>query len=159
MKYFKAIPIAVKPYINWSEWASNLADLTAMGENDNPLILPENEKPAFISGVCPLKIVGGELVARTSGEMAEFEAEYVQETTIRESKGKIKDIEDGTFTYSGNTFPMHEAARLRYLSVANITPSDQRFMKMDGTVVTIAEANLPAFLDKFYKEILVITNV
>lgn len=159
MRYLKAFEIEEKPLIQWNPWANSLEQLTAQGDQDDPLIMPENLIPANQFGVCPLKIVGGELVERTGPEMAAFETEYETETTIAENKGKIKDINEGSFGYSGNSFPMHEAARLRYMAIAlDSTATDTAFMNVDGVGILIVEANLPAFLTAYHKQIQAYTN-
>lgn len=159
MKFYKAFESETKPFIRWMGWAKNIDELILMGEADNPLILPAELLPDYIYSVCPYKIVDGELVNRTEAEMAVFEAEFEERTSFITEANKINDINKATFNHAGNFYPMHEAARLRYFAIAGDAPGNQNFMTVTGAVITILEADLPTFLNKFYKEIQLITNV
>ncbi|MBS1535301.1 MAG: hypothetical protein JST78_09505 [Bacteroidetes bacterium] len=160
MRYLKAVEISEKPFIQWHGWAKSLQELQALGEEDNPLILAENLVPEYQFGVCPLKIVGGVLVERSTGEMAEFEAEYLAEQTQIVEQNKINDINSATFVYASKQFPMHEAARLRYFAIGLYTGStgDVDFLATDGTIVTVTNSNKTLFLYEFYKKIQELTS-
>ncbi|MEG3973474.1 hypothetical protein QT970_02495 [Microcoleus sp. herbarium8] len=82
MNYYKAIPIAAKPLIQWATWANDEAELALLAESERNLILAENDIPANQFGVCPLEIVGGELVQRTLGAMRIFEAEFIEANQV-----------------------------------------------------------------------------
>ena len=160
MKFYKATETDVRPFIYWNGLAANsIDDLIALGLADDPLVLPDELRPDFQFGVCPLKIVDGELVERTEIEMDAFEVAYNQRQAVSAEATKVELINRGKFNHAGNFYPMHEAARLRYFAIAADAPGNQNFMTVTGTVVTVLEADLPTFLNKFYKEIQVITNV
>ena len=57
MRYFKAFETIEKPLIIWNLWADTFEKLVEMGEDDNPLILPEEDVPATQFGVCPFKLL------------------------------------------------------------------------------------------------------
>ena len=159
MKFYKADPIAEKPFIRWNEVAKNIDELIALGLENDPLILPYELVPSYQFAVCPLKIEAGELVPYTLIEMNAFEASFDVRQSIIAEADKIKDINKGTFLHAGNLYPMHEVARLRYMACALDAPANQNFMDVTGVVRTILEADLPTFLNKYYKEIQLITNV
>lgn len=159
MKYYLAVEIEEKPYIQWHLWANSIEELAEMEEFENPLIVAASARPEYIFGVCPLKIVAGELVERTVPEMETFEVEFSQKETIDDNKGKLKDINNGSFGFSGNSYPMHESARLRYMAIAlDSSATDTAFMNVDGVGILIAEANLPGFLTAYHKQIQAYTN-
>lgn len=80
MIYFKAKELQDKPFIQWESVALSLKELQDLGLDDDPLIVSESDIPDFIFGVCPYKIVEGQLVERTAQEMNEFEIEYNTKT-------------------------------------------------------------------------------
>lgn len=80
MIYFKAKELQNKPFIQWESVALSLKELQDLGLDDDPLIIAESDIPDFIFGVCPYKIVEGQLVERTTQEMDEFEIEYNTKT-------------------------------------------------------------------------------
>lgn len=94
MRYFKAIEKPTKPFITWHSWANSLQELTQMQEQNNPLILPETQVPAFEFGVCPLKIVNGGLEQRTTVEMEQFELEYTNLLAQKEIEFKRKELKE-----------------------------------------------------------------
>lgn len=159
MRFYKAIEIADSPFMYWNEVAPNIDKLIEYGYENDPLVLPEELIPDQEYGIWSVKIVDGELVNRTAPEMAIFATEYNYRVLVNEQAKKINEIERGKFNHAGNFYPMHEAARLRYFAIAADAPGNQNFMTVTGTVVTVLEADLPTFLNKFYKEIQLITNV
>lgn len=162
MQFFKAILVPHAPYVRWALWAHSLDEIIAMGEQDNPLIIPDELRPEYLFDgmVCPMKIVDGELVDLNSGEVDAFEAIYEQRQAVGENSLLIKDINRGTFNYAGKTYPLHDAARARYMAIGLDTPhTNSNFMTTSGEVVTIAAADVPAFMSQFYKGVQLITNV
>lgn len=159
MKYFLAIEIIQKPFIRWAGWANSIEELAELGEFQNPLIVAENLIPAYLFGVSPLKIVAGELVDRTVEEMATFETEYLVRVSVAAESTKIAQINASSFAYGGNQYPMHEAARLRYMAIENDNPADTNFMNIAGQIITIPAANLGLFFTQYYKQIQLITNL
>ena len=138
MKFYKAVATDDRPFIYWNGLAANnIDDLIALGLADDPLVLPDELLPNFQYGVCPLKIVGGELVERTEIEMDAFEVAYNQRQAVAAEATKIEQINRGKFNHAGNLYPMHEAARLRYMACAFDDPANQNFMDVTGVVHNI----------------------
>ncbi len=159
MNYYKAFSLANKPYVNFSLWAKSLAELTAMGEASNPLIVTENNLPALVSGVYPVYISDGALVARTTQEMLDFKNEYDLKQLLRNQASTINDINSGTFVYSGNTFAMDEAFRLRLQAVTILVPSSSDYLNIAGNVITISSANFTAFSNAYYTKLKNLTEI
>ncbi|GEP52389.1 hypothetical protein FNO01nite_30610 [Flavobacterium noncentrifugens] len=157
MRFVKAFPDPDRPIIRWALWANNLEELTAMGDVNNPLILPENEVPENIYGVCPLKFDNGILVARDEIEMETYQVVFEQKSAILTAAESIQTIGSDKFTYGSNDYPMHQAAQLRYAAVA-ASPKGIDMMNVKGEIVHIASANLSAFLNAYYDKIIEITN-
>lgn len=101
---FRAIEIPNKPYIVWEQW-------TGMPD---ALTVDEGDIPTNVSGICPLKIEGGSLVARTTGEMATAAAEYSSQMAMQAYASRVIALNADTFTYDSKQFPMFETARLMY---------------------------------------------
>jgi len=76
MRYFKAAEKEQKPFITWNLWAENEQELELLEDKNSPLILQEKDIPKYIYGICPLKIMEGNLVNRTQEELAQLEAEF-----------------------------------------------------------------------------------
>lgn len=159
MKYFKAFEIAEKPLIVWSLWANSEQELINMEEDDNPLILPEDEVPPVEYGVCPLKIVGGELVDRTTIEMEAFETEYIAENFLIDQANKLIDVNTGSFNFDSLAFPMDERSRLFYYGLEMKTPAGNvKCMTVDGSLYTLLNAEISNFLGAYYTQLLVLTQ-
>ena len=159
MRYFKAVETTEKPLIIWNLWADSFAKLTEMGEDDNPLILPEDEVPLAEYGVCPLKIVGGELVNRTTIEMEAFEAEFNSDNFLMDQRAKLTQVNNGSFTYDSQTFPMDERSRLFYHGIDRKPPvGDVKCMTIDGDLYNLSNANITAFLGAYYTQLIVLTQ-
>ncbi|WP_445720216.1 hypothetical protein [Flavobacterium sp.] len=160
MRYFKAFETIAKPLIIWNLWADSLEKLTEMGEDDNPLILPEDDVPATVYGVCPLKIVDGELVNRTSLEMSEFETEYGIEKDLIDQFSLLNFINTGTFDFDFGTFPMDERSRLLYDALNNTTTAipDTLIMNFEGKPYTLTNANKTGFLEAYYAKLLLLST-
>ena len=155
MRYFKAYEQTEKPLIVWSLAASTTQELETLGLDDDPLILAEDDLPEPIFGVCPLKIVAGELVARTIQEMDAFETEYNQETFLLSQSAKLDNINSGIFAYDTEEFPMDERSRIFYEAIAAKTPGgDIKLMTVNGTLYNLLNANIDAFLAAYYSELI-----
>ena len=151
MRYFKAFEIVEKPLIKWEKWADSLAQLTAMGEEDNPLILAEEDIPAIEFGICPLKIVTGHLVARTSPEMDEYESQWESSEFLAEQKALQTAINNGTFTYDSQTFPMDERSRIFYQAFDRARGiGDVKCMTATGHLYSLDNSNIDDFLDAYF---------
>ena len=151
MRYFKAFETKEKPLIIWNLWANSLEKLIEMGEDDNPLILPEDEVPATIHGVCPLKIVAGELVKRTAPEMDAFEDEWIISEKLVDCKLLINGINAGTFTYDSQTFPMDERSRIFYQAFDRARGiGDVKCMTATGRLYSLDNSNIDDFLDAYF---------
>ena len=155
MRYFKAFETVEKPLIIWNLWAESLDKLIEMGEDDNPLILPEEDVPTTTFGVCPLKIVGGELVSRTPLEMSDFEVEYETQENLTEQLGLLEGINTGTFDFDMQTFPMDERSRLLYDALKNTASAipDTMIMNFEGKPYGLINANKAAFLEAYYAKL------
>lgn len=155
MRYFKAFETAEKPLIIWNLWANSLEKLIEMGEDDNPLILPEDEVPATIYGVCPFKIVDGELVERTSGEMSAFATEYETNENLTEQLSLLNGINTGTFNFDFQIFPMDERSRLLYDALKNTASAipDTMIMNHEAKPYELTNANKAAFLEAYYAKL------
>ena len=154
MKFYKAIEIVEKPLIVWAKWADNIEQLIEMGEDENPLILPEELVPDFVFGVCPLKIVAGELVERTVPEMEAFEEEFLLSELLVQQAQLITSINEGTFTYDSKVFPMDERSRIFYQAFDRARGiGDVKCMTTDGALYTLSNANIDAFLDEYFLQL------
>lgn len=154
MKYFKAFELEFKPFISWSKWADSLEELTAMGEDDNPLILAEDLIPEFVFGVCPLKIVDGELVERTSAEMSAFKLEYYKQLFLQDQYNKLDQIESGHFTYDSFDFPMDKRSRIFYEAFDRARGTgDIKCMTVDGELYALDNTEIDAFLDQYFQRL------
>ncbi len=159
MRYFKASEIVEKPLIIWNLWATSEQKLIDMGEDDNPLILPEDEVPAVEYGVCPLKVVAGELVERTTIEMEAFEAEFNSDNFLMEQRAKLIEVNNGSFTYDSQIFPMDERSRLFYHGIDRKPPvGDVKCMTIDGDLYNLSNANITAFLGAYYTQLIALTQ-
>ena len=154
MRYFKAFETIEKPLIIWNLWADTFEKLVEMGEDDNPLILPEEDVPATQFGVCPLKIVAGELVERTVPEMEAFEEEFLLSELLVQQAQLITSINEGTFTYDSKVFPMDERSRIFYQAFDRARGiGDVKCMTSDGKLYTLINANIDAFLDEYFLQL------
>lgn len=159
MRYFKAIQVLEKPFIDFALWAKSLAELEARGEENDPLIIQEIDLPDTVFGVCPLKIVAGELVERDTAELELLEAEFLVLQANKAYIQKAQTVYDGTFNYDGETFPMHAAAQMRYLAVEKQSPVGSiDVLKINGSAYTLLEADYADFLNEFYKQLLALTT-
>lgn len=148
MRYFKAVAIDVKPFIQWHGWANSLKELEDMNEEGNPLIMAEADIPPFLYNVCPLKIEGGELVERSEAEMEGYEQEYLSQGKLSSYKTKARELDNAFFEYDGHSFPMHEVARLFY-SCLDRSPVNAKVLSTAG-IYNLAAGNIPDFIDAFY---------
>lgn len=160
MRYYKALEINDNPeFVAFASIANSLEELNAIGEENNPLVVSEDNIPAFLFGRCPLKIVAGALVARTNSEMTAFETAYNLKQQLVAQKITINDINSGTFVYNGNAFAMDEAFRLRLQAVANLMPSNSQFMNINGIAITISNLNFPAFMAAYHSKVKILTEI
>ena len=130
MRYFKAVEIEQKPFIFWNGVANDIAELAELELFKDPLILPEDSIPNLIYGVCPLKIVSGELVERTESEMLAFQAQWEEYEFLREQSQLINNVNQGTFTYDSEIFPMDERSRILYNAISNIVFSPDKAINL-----------------------------
>lgn len=156
MRFFKAIEIVEKPLIVWAKWADNIDQLIEMGEDENPLILPEELVPDFIYDVCPLKIVAGELVERTAPEMSTFATEFITQESLITQFALLSGINAGTFIFDMTTFPMDERSRLLYDALKNTSTAipDTMIMNFEGKPYKLTEVNKADFLEAYYAKLL-----
>lgn len=156
MRYLKATEIAFKPFIFWNGVANSIEELTDLGLEDDPLVLPEKEIPTNIYGVCPLKIVAGQLVDRTSGEMSVFATEYETQENLTEQLSLLQGINTGTFNFDFQTFPMDERSRLLYDALKNTASAipDTMIMNNEAKPYELINDNKEAFLEAYYAKLL-----
>ncbi|MBA4133337.1 MAG: hypothetical protein C0525_01300 [Flavobacterium sp.] len=143
MRYFKAQEIAFKPYIIWAS--------VEVFEEGDPLVLQEIEVPDLLYGVCPLKIVDGELVERTIPEMEAFEEEYLVSQRIVSESIKVKLLDNATFTYDGHVFPMNESARVLYQSFDKYRFGTIKRVMSTAGIYDLDVADIDLFLEEYYK--------
>lgn len=144
---WKAIAIENKPFVVF-QTVSNPAP-------NDPLVV--DQLPEYLYGVCTLKIVDGELVARSSIEMEAFENEYNQEQLIRSQNDFANRLEQEYFQHSGEDFPMSAASRIFYDAIKNDTASgktEYNVPKKDGTLYVLLAAEKAAFLADFYSAVI-----
>lgn len=126
------------------------------------LVVAKNSVPNTIFGVCPWKIVDGELVNRTPEEMAEFETEWLAAQKINSQTiavEKLKSSVDAKFTYAGKSFPMNEGARLYYQAMEKTTgKASYNVIAVDGGIVELLVANKADFLQAYYDKLLELTE-
>lgn len=159
MKYFKATEVAFKPFIFWNPAADSLAELEALELEADPLILPESEVPDNLYGVCPLKIVSGELVERTVGEMSDFSDEWDIAEALKANVNRLPNINASTFIHDGKEFPMDEVSRLFYHAIDKVrgnqkimTVANEQYNLMDTTTL------IDDFLDSYHAKLIEITK-
>jgi hypothetical protein len=157
MKYFLAQSIANKPFVTFSEIAKSLEDLQASEFDGNQLVVAENEIPDYQFGVCTKKIVGGALIALTAPELAAYEAEDNIHRIVKNQRLQAAMLKTGTFAYDGSTFPMNETARLYYQAFDKIR-SNVKVLNVEGTLYSLAEEDIDAFLTAFYIELITLTK-
>ena len=120
------------------------------------LILPEKDVPTTTFGVCPLKIVSGELVERSEAEMDAFETEYTIQEDLTAQRILLNDINSGTFDFDFGTFPMDERSRLLYDALKNTAAAipDTVIPNFESKPYTLTNANKAAFLEAYYAKLL-----
>lgn len=131
----------MKPFVVWLETTEPLGSL----------VVQENEVPETQFGVCPLKIVDGELLDRTSEEMEVFELEFLQSSSLLTDKYKIKLLDGITFSYGGKTYPMHETARLYYHTIDKYRFGTHKNVRSLTGVESISVDDIDDFLQEYYK--------
>ncbi|AMA49001.1 hypothetical protein [Flavobacterium covae] len=124
MIYFKAKELEAKPFVQWESVALSLKELQTLGLEGDPLIMSEDSIPDFMFGVCPLKIVDGQLVERTDVEMDVFEKEFNSpslESIQKEASELVLKI--STFKKLGENYSLLEIKlndlRIKYQLVKN----------------------------------------
>lgn len=159
MRYYKIFPLDGKPFLNIDLWANSLEELQTLGEGNNPLIIAEDVLPSKQFGVYTHKIESGALIAIDAIEMAQYEAEFLVMQTLASQNLVIKTLNSETFAFSGNYFPMDEAARIRYNAVAMLPAANTDFITNLGTIVTIALADIATFTNAYYSAIKNLTQI
>lgn len=157
MRYFKAQPLENRPYIQWSLVAKDITELEAKGLDDDPLVVSEDVKPDFQYGVCPWKIVDGELVERTSGEMDTIEAEYNARAAMNTQRLQAITVETDSFVYDGRTFPMNQTARMLYAAVHHLG-ANAKVIDVLGVQYDLFAVNIPAFMTAYYTKLKALTQ-
>lgn len=148
MKKYLSIEQSEKPFITFIETKLS----------SGALVLNESDVPTPVYGVCPLKIVDGELVERTSGEMAVFEAEFIAKTAVQTFANKADEINAAVFSYGANNYPMHEAARLRYYALLEQGTASFNCVNSEGVPVALTDTDIPLMISEMNKTIITITS-
>lgn len=145
MKKFIAVEIDTKPFIVWV--STNLTE--------GSLVVDENDIPTAIYGVCPFKIVDGELVERTSKEMEAFQLEFETKENLTNQLNLLNGINAGTFVFDMATFPMDERSRLLYDALKNTSTAipDTMIMNFEGKAYKLTEVNKADFLEAYYAKL------
>jgi hypothetical protein len=92
MRYFKASENENSTFIQWDLWANSEEELQVIGEENNPLIRTEDEIQKYITPICPIKIVDGKMVERSSEEMKEIELEHAQKLKMYKAQTFKKEL-------------------------------------------------------------------
>jgi hypothetical protein len=140
----RAIAITSPPLIVWQETTAEVGGV---------VIAPE-DKPAEVFGVCPLKIVAGELVERTEGEMSGYEIAYNLQALSNTQEARLSAMEKKGFVYDTRTFPLTYPARTYYNAIAK-SGTDVSVYDTAGEVYTLAAANIEDFLEAMNTKIAV----
>ncbi|HUH26316.1 MAG TPA: hypothetical protein VLY87_06790, partial [Flavobacterium sp.] len=119
MRYFKAFEIAVKPLIQWDCFANSEAEYMELGLNTDHLVIREEDIPENQYGVCPLKIVDGQLFNRAPSEMESYESEYNSTQAANMYKSQITTINNNTFNHQEQVFFMDEVTRIAIEAVSS----------------------------------------
>lgn len=160
MQYYKAFKKKPdEPYLTFQLWANSLQELEALGEDDNPLIVREDQLPEVEYGVYLKKInESGELVDFTAPEIVAIRDAYNIKVGLNSEAQRIGEINTGSFTYDGKEFPMDEVSRLFYLALEKRQPSSSKIRTMDNTAYTLTDTNINDFLAEYYKELLLLSK-
>ncbi|MBF6607130.1 MAG: hypothetical protein ITG00_00130 [Flavobacterium sp.] len=140
---FIARAMAEKPYIYWENTSEPLT---------NQLVREQESIPENVFGICPWKIEGDKLEERTEVEMDAAEAEFNLAAKVSAQLAQINAVDNGTFTFGANDFPMNQTARLRYAAIESIG-GDNDVMDASGTTVSILTADLVDFMTAYYTKL------
>jgi hypothetical protein len=146
---FKAIEIEDKPYIYWQSTDEPVEGIVVLEEN-----IPANQ-----FGICPLKIVAGELVARTTIEMNTAKDEFDAANFLQAQFNKIDHVNNGSFTYDSQQFPMDERSRVFYHSIDKLR-GNAKLMTTTGNLYDLTDTatNIDDFLAAFYAQVKLLTQ-
>lgn len=159
--YFNAIALSGKPFISWMSVGSFTSEEFAASEYaGDPLVITEDKIPLpyNVFGVCPLKIDAGVLVNRTPAEMAVFETEYNIYLGVKSEPARLGDINNETFNYDRQSFPMDEVARLFYTAFEKVGTGDQKIRTMANELYTLALLDIPNFMTAYYTRLLTVSK-
>ncbi|WP_264548037.1 hypothetical protein [Flavobacterium sp. N2820] len=153
MKYI-AISLPEKPFIVWSSIPDGAYENPESEYFEHPLVLDEEDVPSTEFGVCPLKIVEGALVSRTPAEMTAFESQWIQSEFLRNNKLIINQVNEGSFTYDTQTFPMDERSRIFYQAFDRARGTvGVKCMTTAGALYTLPVENIDAFMDAYFSQL------
>lgn len=146
---FKAIEIADKPYIFWQS-----TDESAEG-----IVIQEEDIPTNQFGICPLKIVDGELVERTTIEMNEAKEEFDAANFLKAQFDKLEALNNGSFTHDSQQFPMDERSRAFYAAIDSIR-GNHKLMTVDGLLYNLMDAstNIDDFMAAYFTQLRILTQ-
>lgn len=154
MIYYKAYEISTKPFIQWHSVAFSLQELTNLGLDDDPLVLPEDEVPLTEFGVYPIKIESGELVTRSTTEMDAFRDEWNIVIEKNNFSKKLENVNAETFTFDGHDFMMDDVSRLFYHAIDKVR-GNQKILTAAGATYTLTDSatNIDDFLAAYYSKL------
>jgi hypothetical protein len=157
--YFSAIALVEKPFVTFNSIGYfTPAEFAASPYSSDPLVIKESDVPDYAFGVCTAKIVAGELVNRTAGEMAVFETEYNIIIGVKSEAARIDSINASSFTYDGKDFPMDAVSRIFYDTLAVVIPAVSKIRTMTNEAYTLADVDVPAFITAYRTKLLLISK-
>lgn len=148
MRYFKAIEIPQKPFIQWDCYANSFEEFKLLKLDNDHTIMQEDHIPANVNGVCPLKIVNGELVNRDAAETIPYEGEHINKIKNGTFKGQINVLNTKTFEYQGEQFFLHDSARLLYETIDR-AKLDKIEVKTADSTYFLSVNEMPDFMDSY----------
>lgn len=135
---YLATQIDQKPYIIFQS-----TDLPVGG-----LVVAQEDVPANVHGICPKKIVAGELVDRDEPEMESAEAQFNSIKAIDGQSARGLAMERKTFSFDARNFPLTAHAQMYYRAIAHAT-TDKNVMDANGATYVLAAAEIEAFIEAF----------
>lgn len=151
MKYYKAIPQEEKPFVLWLLVAENEAELIEKGLSEDPLVLPEDKKPAYVNGVSPITVKGNELQQASAEDIRLYGIEYDNEQRVLKQSSKSLLLEKSVFDYKDNQFPMNEIARLHYSIIAR-NPKNYKVLHVGG-IYDLQQQDVTEFISAYYNQL------
>lgn len=159
MSYYKAREINVKPFIVWDYVAKDLEEIIELDLFEDPLVVIRTFIPPQEFGVYNLKIVDGELVERSAGELEAFEAEYNLKNKLSAQAATVKVVDSSFFVYDSKNFPMDAGSRLFYSAIEKLG-GNQKLMTTTGELYNLLDSgsNYTNFFNAYYSKLRILTQ-